>query len=438
MKKILIFTFLGMCVITALSQTECTFTGTGAGNNNTTGDYNTFTGYRSGYNNTTGRSNTFTGRKAGYYNISGTDNTFTGTMSGNHNTTGSYNTFTGRSAGLFNISGVGNTFTGYNSGYFVSTGWYNSFYGQRSGENNTTGCYNTFIGALSGFPNVSGGQNTAIGHGAGFTEDCFVNATAIGFNAIASFCDRVRIGNNSVTRIGGQVSWSTLSDGRFKKDVEEKVAGLEFIKKLHPVSYTVDIEKLNEFMGIKETDSLLTKSTLQAAPRKQIGFVAQEVEQLIKENGYEFTGVDVPQNEKDHYAIRYAEFVVPLVKAVQELSTIVENQQRQIEQLLVINSLEAIDMQSFNSSENGVRLSQNIPNPSTGNMEIKMYIPDNISHAELRIIDMKGSIVKSIPVNSRGDTSVQFNGDRLEIGTYLYTLIADGRITDFKTMSFAK
>jgi len=26
----------------------------------------------------------------------------------------------------------------------------------------------------------------------------------------------------------------------------------------------------------------------------------------------------------------------------------------------------------------------------------------------------------------------------LEIGTYLYTLIADGRITDFKTMSFAK
>ncbi|MBP6091851.1 MAG: hypothetical protein KA521_11415, partial [Crocinitomicaceae bacterium] len=36
--------------------------------------------------------------------------------------------------------------------------------------------------------------------------------------------------------------------------------------------------------------------------------------------GYDFSGVQKPQNANDTYAVRYAEFVVPLVKAVQELA----------------------------------------------------------------------------------------------------------------------
>jgi hypothetical protein len=35
--------------------------------------------------------------------------------------------------------------------------------------------------------------------------------------------------------------------------------------------------------------------------------------------GFDFSGVEKPKNEKDLYGLRYAEFVVPLVKAVQEL-----------------------------------------------------------------------------------------------------------------------
>ena len=48
--------------------------------------------------------------------------------------------------------------------------------------------------------------------------------------------------------------------------------------------------------------------------------MAQEVEQAAKELGYEFNGVDAPKNEKDYYGLRYSQFVVPLVKAVQELN----------------------------------------------------------------------------------------------------------------------
>src|SRR4030095_5108678 len=51
------------------------------------------------------------------------------------------------------------------------------------------------------------------------------------------------------------------------------------------------------------------------------GFVAQDVEKSAKEIGYDFSGVDAAKNDKDLYGLRYAEFVVPLVKAVQELNT---------------------------------------------------------------------------------------------------------------------
>ena len=39
--------------------------------------------------------------------------------------------------------------------------------------------------------------------------------------------------------------------------------------------------------------------------------------------GYDFSGVDKPKNDKDFYGLRYAEFTVPLVKAVQEQQQII-------------------------------------------------------------------------------------------------------------------
>ncbi|MCB9203632.1 MAG: hypothetical protein H6603_01535 [Flavobacteriales bacterium] len=50
------------------------------------------------------------------------------------------------------------------------------------------------------------------------------------------------------------------------------------------------------------------------------GFLAQEVEAIVNEIGYDFSGVDRPGTENGLYGLRYAEFTVPLVKAVQELN----------------------------------------------------------------------------------------------------------------------
>ena len=54
------------------------------------------------------------------------------------------------------------------------------------------------------------------------------------------------------------------------------------------------------------------------ASKRQTGFVAQDVEELANKLGYDFSGVVKPENEESVYSLRYAEFVVPIVKAMQE------------------------------------------------------------------------------------------------------------------------
>jgi len=66
------------------------------------------------------------------------------------------------------------------------------------------------------------------------------------------------------------------------------------------------------------------------------GFIAQEVEQVAKSLGFTFSGVDAPDNEKDLYGLRYAEFVVPLVKAVQEQQVMIEQLRKENEEIKAI------------------------------------------------------------------------------------------------------
>ena len=63
------------------------------------------------------------------------------------------------------------------------------------------------------------------------------------------------------------------------------------------------------------------------------GFVAQEVEQAAKDAGYNFSGLDKPKNENDFYGLRYADFVVPMVKAIQEQQKLIEKLTKKIEKL---------------------------------------------------------------------------------------------------------
>jgi len=62
------------------------------------------------------------------------------------------------------------------------------------------------------------------------------------------------------------------------------------------------------------------------------GFIAQDVEKAAQSIGYDFSGVDV--DEVGIYGLRYSEFVMPLVKTVQEFSEENDVLQDQINNLI--------------------------------------------------------------------------------------------------------
>jgi hypothetical protein len=107
--------------------------------------------------------------------------------------------------------------------------------------------------------------------------------------------------------------------------------------KLRPVTYNLDVTSLNEKLNQGSRNKTLTPADARLISERErfrySGFVAQDVEKAAKEIGYEFSGVDAPKNDKDVYSLRYSDFVVPLVKAVQEQQQIIETQNKKIDQL---------------------------------------------------------------------------------------------------------
>jgi hypothetical protein len=351
------------------------FIGNGSGMLNINGNHNIFMGFRSGSSNTSGFFNVFIGDRSGNFNTIGTNNIFIGVRNGYNNISGSYNTSAGFEAMFNNTIGEFNTVIGFESLYYNDSGSYNTSLGYRAlklntngssstavgmyslyantlgysntgsgsytlwqntvgygntamGEgslyNNISGTFNSAIGVNSLFNNVSGSSLTAVGFNASVLTNDLINSTALGASSMVTASNQVRVGDFNVTSIGGFANWTNISDKRFKKDINENVPGLDFILKLKPVTYHLDINSIANYFNtpdsLRNKDSEVIKGNM-----LQTGFIAQDVEKAANESGFDFSGVDKPKNDADFYGLRYAEFTVPLVKAVQELN--VKNEQ---------------------------------------------------------------------------------------------------------------
>jgi hypothetical protein len=323
---------------------------------NTTGSDNVAVGFETLFNNTTGSSNVAIGRLALYgnqWNANGSNNVAIGYEALYNNSVGDYNVVLGYRAlygyqwgsqnGHYNIaigyeplqgnsSGRNNIALGYQVLYNNEHGNLNMGIGSCALYNNKGGLNNVAVGDSALYNNTSGRRNTALGHLAFFSGNDYTNSTALGYGANITAGDQVRIGNKDVTSIGGFADWTNVSDGRFKKDVKEDVAGLDFIMKLRPVTYHLDMDAVAGFFHTP--NSVRSRESEQIKEEEtQIGFIAQEVEQAANELDFDFHGVDKPKNKDDYYGLRYAEFVAPLVKAVQEQQKLIEQQGQMIQEL---------------------------------------------------------------------------------------------------------
>jgi trimeric autotransporter adhesin len=334
-----------------LSANTAGFQNTAIGNfalqSNTTGSDLTAIGVDALFANTTGFVNTAIGFAALFSNTTGSFNTANGEFSMHDNTTGSGNTAVGNFALQFNTTGGNNSAFGINALFLNKTGFQNTALGNFSLKNNTTGHDNIAAGVNALINDTSGSSNTALGNFAGDlaktdNNNTFIgfganntsgialsNSTALGFGAAITASNQVRFGNASTTSIGGVVGYTTLSDGRLKQNIQDNVKGIDFIMKLHPVTYQLNLNALNKKLNsTKQVNDFYKNVSNENSNTIFSGFIAQEVEQAAKESGYNFSGIDKPKNENDFYGLRYTDFVVPLVKAVQQQQQMIEALQK--------------------------------------------------------------------------------------------------------------
>ncbi len=265
--------------------------GMGALRLNNGGDQNVAVGWSALQNNTTGNDNTAVGSTSLGANQTGSSNTaIGGAMADSLNTM--RNTAAGAAA-LHWSRGDYNSALGVVCLNQTTTGTENTGAGARALFANTTGSNNIAVGALAG-ENANASSLTAIGYRACANAGGVTNSTCIGANSSVPDSNTIQLGDPSVTRVEGAVAFSATSDARLKENIEDYPHGLDLILKLRPVSYNF----------ISDSEKNLRS-----------GFLAQEVESI----SIPFYGLKKPANDKDFYALGYAEFVVPLVNAVQEL-----------------------------------------------------------------------------------------------------------------------
>jgi trimeric autotransporter adhesin len=291
---------------------------------NTNGDQNTAEGKDALYSNKNGSRNTAVGCEALMSNVDAVNNTAIGNEALHVNTTGYQNTATGAYALFRNVSAFENTAIGYAAMSYTVDGNANTAVGAWSLYQNTEGGANVAVGKWSLRNNTSGSSNTAIGGSA--LENVTTGTNNIGIGSLAyvpsgTGDNQIRMGNTAITYAGIQVAWTVTSDLRWKESVRDLPYGIDFVSKLKPVDY---IRKNNE------------------NKTREAGFIAQDIEALLKENGIDNYGL-LNKTDDGMLELRYNDFIPILTRAIQEQQQTITRQQNEIEELVSeINRLKAI------------------------------------------------------------------------------------------------
>ena len=279
----------------------------------------------------------------------GTSNFVAGVNAGNTiESGGNYNVCVGDEAGTAITTGDNNVFIGYAAGDNMSTGSGNTHVGKDAGTDQTTASDNTLIGTSAGANITDGPYNTLVGNLVGDDVTSGTYMTMIGYNLAASAADgenQIVLGqgiggeaNNCLTfgKSGNKMfnnfatnnSWSQSSDERLKTSVNANTLGLGFINDLETKTY--------KWKPSNEIDESLTEHHFEDNKKDtdvlMYGMMAQNVKAAMDTHNHSnFTGWSESKDGSQNLSREM--FVIPLIKAVQELSAQVQELTAQVEEL---------------------------------------------------------------------------------------------------------
>lgn len=345
-----------------------------AGALNHTGSENTAHGWYAGRNAKGGSTNTYLGSRSGQSNIDGSNNTFLGAFAGYGTGSAiiSYNNvlciapeslvygdngiamgFQAKvgASGALNIGGVA---TGRNAratgsdgsiahgldalasgGRSIALGQGSKAVGVQSvacGALSEANADNTTaLGAQAGRNNTGAG-NTFVGQTSGnLAANSFSNCSLLGKGTAVTGSNQVQLGDSATTTyVYGTVQ--NRSDSRDKIDIQETNLGIDFVMGLRPVNGRWDLREDYRVVNENGEVTVFEKDGSRSRNRKHEWFVAQEVQALCEKMGVEFGGLQhhAFDGGDDVYSLGYDEFIPPVVKAVQQCWSRIDDLERRI------------------------------------------------------------------------------------------------------------
>jgi len=222
-----------------------------------------------------------------------------------------------------------------------------------------------------------------------------------GYTGIGTKNPSYKLDVNGIIRSSGGF---IFSDKRFKDNIVVLDNSLSKLSQLRGVSYKF---KTKEFADKNFADT------------QQLGFLAQEVEEVYPEL--------VSTDNEGYKSVNYVGLIPVLVEALKTQNEKIAVLEAQVNKMATTSSHKStINM-------NGVTLAQSIPNPSSEFATINYELPETVTNATLTVYDMSGKALQNHTL-STGQGTVEVDTRDFASGTYIYAITQAGKTLTSKKM----
>ena len=213
-------------------------------------------------------------------------------------------------------------------------------------------------------------------------------------------------------------AYNTLADSRLNKETEQLNECLDDLMQVNVFRYSL---KQFEVNGVEESRTVGYYSDDSGILEKvHYGLSGQEIMEIYPDL--------VSINQDGYLSVNYVEMVPLLIHSIQELKAELDKTNAQLDVLKSCTNV------SGRIADNTAVLYQNTPNPFSESCVVRCSIPQNVKDALFCIYDYNGRQIQSRRISERGQVQVVVDGNNLEPGIYLYSLIVDTEIVDTKRM----
>ncbi len=212
------------------------------------------------------------------------------------------------------------------------------------------------------------------------------------------------------------------SDGNIKVDIKDEENALGKIMKMRAVTYKFDPNQKD----------------LNLPEEEQHGFVAQEVNgvlpEVVKKTRYSIADGDgVEKESKEYLSLNYLGLISILYKGVQEQQAQINELKAKLKEAgiearsagtAVTEEKISISAGTFDAKE--FTLAQNVPNPFSAQTTIRYNLPRGVKGATIGVFDLNGRM--QLQFNGlNGSSQVVIDGNTLQPGIYIYSLLVEGQ-----------